>query len=123
MRYLVLVYVEQATFDAMSARENQAVTNAALAHDEELRSRGHLVMASALDQPDAALTVRVREGKVSVTDGPFAETKEHLGGFLLVEARDLNEAVRLASEAPMARYGSLEVRPLRTIEARDLDTL
>jgi hypothetical protein len=121
MRYMCLVYVEEATFDAMSERERRQLTNACADYDDELTKSGHLVMASPLDLPETATTVRVRKGKLSATDGPFAETKEHLGGFMMIEASDLNEAIRLASGSPMAGAGSVEVRPMRPLKRMPLD--
>lgn len=113
MRYLCLVYFEQKTLDALSESEGAALTRESLAYNEELRKGGHYIVSNALQPVSAATTVRVRSGKMSMTEGPFAETKEHLGGFILVEARDLNEAVRIAAKIPMARLGSIEVRPVR----------
>jgi hypothetical protein len=81
-----------------------------------LRANGSLIAAEALQPIDTATTVRVRNGRVSVTDGPFAETKEQLAGFYLVEARDLNDAIQIASKIPPAREGSVEVRPVRELE-------
>jgi hypothetical protein len=112
MRYLCLVYADEAKLNAMPQAEVDALIDEVLANNEELRASGHLVMAEALEQVDAAITVRVRDGRLSATDGPFAETNEQLGGFLLVEARDLNEAVRIAGRIPGARVGSVEVRPV-----------
>jgi hypothetical protein len=79
---------------------------------EDLRRTGHFVAANRLQPPDTATTVRVRNGSVSTTDGPYAETKEQFGGYYVIEARDLNEAIRLASRIPGARYGCVEVRPI-----------
>ena len=112
MRYLCLVYADETKLNAMPQAEVDALIDEVLANNEELRASGHLVMAEALEQVDAAITVRVRDGRLSATDGPFAETNEQLGGFLLVEARDLNEAVRIAGRIPGARVGSVEVRPV-----------
>lgn len=86
-----------------------------LAFDADIRASGHCIASEALQPVATATTVRVRNGKVSVTDGPFAETKEALAGFYLLEARDLNEAIRLASRIPPAQVGSIEVRPVRPI--------
>ena len=86
-----------------------------LAFDADVRASGHCIASEALQPVATATTVRVRNGKVSVTDGPFAETKEALAGFYLLEARDLNEALRLASRIPPAQVGSIEVRPVRPI--------
>ena len=81
-------------------------------YDDKLKESGHFVMGEALELPEAAMTVQVRDGKMSAIDGPFMETKEMLGGIVLIEARDLNEAVRVASGHPLARMGSVEVRPV-----------
>ena len=89
------------------------------AFTDDIRRNGHFVGANRLQPPETAVTVRVRNGKVSTTDGPFAETKEHLGGYYLIEATDLNEAIRIAAKIPGAKYGSVEVRPV----AQDADTL
>jgi hypothetical protein len=111
MQYVCLIY-----FDAKAVFDQSPEANAVLAqvgpHNEELKASGHFVMAQALMLPTEAITVRVRDGKMSATDGPFMETKEILGGFVLLEARDLNEAVRLASGMPFAKLGSVEVRPV-----------
>jgi hypothetical protein len=112
MKYLCLVYLEEKERDAMPKRELDAWTNEALAYDEELRQRGHFIAAQALQSVQTATTLRVRNGKVSITDGPFAETKEQLAGFVLIQARDLNDAIRVASQIPGARYGTVEVRPV-----------
>jgi hypothetical protein len=112
MQYLCLVYADEARLAAMSQREVDALIDETNEHNEELRSSGHLVLAQALEQVDGAVTVRVRDGRLSATAGPFAETVEQLGGFLLIEARDLNEAIRVAGRIPSARIGSIEVRPV-----------
>ena len=116
MQYLCLVYVEERSFDEMSEREGKQLTNDCVDYDEDLQKRGYLISVAALQPVTAATTIRVRNGKVSTTDGPFAETKEHLGGFVLIEARDLNEAINIASKSPMARIGSIEVRPVMQLE-------
>ena len=120
MKYMCLVYVEERVFDAMTERQRKQLQNDCIESDEELGRRGHYITSAPLQPVNTAITVRVRNGKVSTTDGPFAETKEHLGGFILIEARDLNEAVQIASTSPMARIGSIEVRPLMTV-ARNAD--
>jgi hypothetical protein len=112
MQYLCLVYADEARLAAMPQHEVDALIDETNASNEELRAGGHLLLAQALEQVDGAVTVRVRDGRLSATDGPFAETTEQLGGFLLVEARDLNEAVRIAGRIPSARIGSVEVRPV-----------
>lgn len=118
MKYVCLVYVQDATFAAMTQEEQQDLDRASLASDEELSRSGHLILAQALESPSSAVTVRVRGGSVSTTVGPFAETTEHLGGFVYVEARDLNEAIGIASRLPVARVGSIEVRPILDLSAR-----
>jgi len=111
MRYVCLVYFDpKAVFN--QSPEANAVLAASMPYDEELKSSGHLVVSQALALPNEAITVRVREGQASTTDGPFMETKEVLGGFVMIEARDLNEAVRLAAAIPLARLGAVEVRPV-----------
>ncbi len=112
MRYLCLVYFEPQTLAALTPAEDAELTRNSLDYDDDLRTGGHFVHADALQPVTAATTVRVRNGKLSTTDGPFAETKEVLGGFILIEARDLNEAIRLAGGIPLARLGSIEVRPV-----------
>ena len=111
MKYACLVYIDGAIMGALSKEEDTRLTDATVEADWDLRQRGHLILAQPLQSPETAVTIRVRNGKLSRTDGPFAETKEFLGGFYLIEARDLNEAIRLAEEDPMAAMGSIEVRP------------
>jgi hypothetical protein len=108
MKYLCLVYLEPDKFNAVPDKE-------CVACGDSLRKSGALVAAEPLHPVDTATTVRVRHGRISVTDGPFAETKEHLAGFYLVEARDLNEAIQMAAKIPPAREGSVEVRPVRAL--------
>ncbi len=115
MRYICLVYLVEKEMAAMSESESDAWTDESLAYDEALRRSGQLILAQALEPVDLATTVRVRKGKVLTTDGPFAETKEQLGGFILIEARDLNEAIQAASRIPLARRGSIEVRPIKEL--------
>jgi hypothetical protein len=115
MKYLCLVYHEEAKLDALPRSEYDALVTDSLALVEDLRTSGQHIAADALQAVDTATTLRVRNGKVSTTDGPFAETKEQLGGFFLVEARDLNEAIRIASRIPGARIGSVEVRPIKVL--------
>ena len=108
MRYVCLVYSEEGKLEDVSDRE-------CLAYGEELRAAGHRLGGEALHPVQTATTVRVRNGRLSLTDGPFAETKEQLAGFYLIDARDLNEAIHLASKIPPARVGSIEVRPVREL--------
>lgn len=111
MRYACLVYFDpQKLFNR--SPEAEAVLAEVGPHDRELRASGRFVASEALELPREAMTVRVRDGKASVTDGPFLETKEMLGGFVLIEARDLNEAVAIAAKIPLAKLGAVEVRPV-----------
>ena len=113
MKYRCLVYVEEKTLHAMPQQERIALSDESMAYCDELQKQGQLLAASPLHPVETATTVRVREGRTSTTDGPFAETKEQLGGYLLLDVRDLNDAVRIASRFPAAQYGSIEVRPLK----------
>lgn len=108
MKYLCLVYLEE------SAPQHIADSDC-LAYDAEIRESGHCLASEALQPVRTATTVRVRNGQVSITDGPFAETKEQLAGFYLIDARDLDEAIALAARIPPAEEGSIEVRPIRPI--------
>jgi hypothetical protein len=108
MKYLCLVYLEEQKLRTVPDRE-------CMACGDGFRSSGALVAAEALQPIATAATVRVRNGKVSITDGPFAETKEQLAGFYLIDARDLNEAIQMAAKIPPAREGSVEVRPVREL--------
>ena len=118
MKYVCLVYLQESTFATMSEADKETLDDASLANNEELRLSGQLIVEQALHYIDTAVTVRVRDGNVSTTLGPFAETAEHLGGFVYVEARDLNEAIGIAARLPIARLGSIEVRPVLDVEAR-----
>src|SRR5262245_31262596 len=113
MKYLCLIYHQEAEVDALPASEYDAIVSEVLDYREELQRSGHYIVSSPLQSVQTAATIRVRNGKLSITDGPFAETKEQLGGFYLIEARDLNDAIRLASRMPPARIGCIEVRPLK----------
>jgi len=119
MQYACLIYLEEAKFAAMSQAERNGFVNASLDCDEELRRSSHLVMAQALKTPPHAVSLRAWNGRVSVTDGPFAETKEHLGGFVLIEARDLYDAIKVAGRMPLARVGTIEVRPFEELDYID----
>ena len=111
MRYACLIYYDPQTLFGGSA-EAQAVLEQCSTHDEVLRASGHYVAGEALELPDGARTVKVREGKSSAVDGPFMETKEVLGGFVVIDARDIEEAAEVAATHPLARIGFVEVRPL-----------
>lgn len=113
MRYLLLCCHEEKKLDSMSKSECDAIMEETVAHCEALKKSGHLIGVEALDSVHTAMAVRVRNGKLSVTDGPFAETKEQVGGYFLIEARDVNEAIQVASKVPSVRFGTMEVRPIR----------
>src|SRR6266508_3355831 len=108
MKYLCLVYLDEKRLDELPDEE-------CVDFDAAIRKSGHCSASEALESVRTATTVRVRNGKLSITDGPFAETKEQLAGFYMIEARDLDEAIQLASKVPPARVGSIEVRPIRPI--------
>jgi hypothetical protein len=117
MKYLCLVFVDESKLTALSPADSQTLDDESLAYDRTLREHGHLVAAQALEPVSAGAVVRVRNGEVVVTDGPFAETHEQVGGFILIEARDLNEAIRLASRIPVIRHGGIEVRPVKELKS------
>lgn len=112
MKYLCLAYEEQRIFDEMPADAWQALRKETLDYVESLRASGHLIDTMPLCSAKSASTVRIRNGKLSVTDGPFAETKEQIGGYFLIEAKDFDEALRIAAGWPSARLGTIEVRPI-----------
>ena len=119
MEYLCLVYVDEKKLDALSSSESDALDGEALAYDEELRKSGHYLVSNALRPVQTATTIRFQKGKRFTTDGPFAETKEQLGGFVLIDAKDLNEAIRVASKIPPGRLGCIEVRPIKELARLD----
>lgn len=108
MKYLCLVYLDENRLDELPDAD-------CVAYDRAIRQSGHCLASEALQSVTTATTVRMRNGKLSVTDGPFAETKEQLAGFYMIEARDLNEAIQVAAKIPPARVGCIEVRPIRPI--------
>ena len=118
MKYLCLIYSEESVVRNMPTPELEAIMGQYLAFTESIEKTGQYLGGNRLEPTKAAATVRVRNGKVSTTDGPFAETKEQLGGYYLVEARDFNEAIQIASRIPGARLGSIEVRPVAEIPQR-----
>jgi hypothetical protein len=115
MRYLCAVYLEPKNMQALSPAEQATLDRDSLAYDQQLMKAGNFIAANALQPVTTARTLRVRNGKLRVTDGPFAETKEHLGGFILVDAKDEEEALDIASKVPMAKYGTIELRPIMNI--------
>lgn len=112
MKYVCLAYEEEAKLNALSKTEWEALRAETLAYVDKLRTMGVLLAAEPLQTIRTAATVRVRQGKVSITDGPFAETKETLGGFFLIQVRDREEALKVVMEWPSARFGSVELRPI-----------
>lgn len=121
MKYLCLAYYDEEKFEALSKTDLEAIESKCQAYDEALRESGHLIVQASLQPPRSSTIVRPRNGKVSVTDGPFIETKEQVGGFFLIEARDLNEAILVASKHPAAHLGEqvgwgIEVRPIDFFE-------
>lgn len=108
MKYLCLVYLDEKRLHELPPAD-------CVDYDEHIRKSGHCIASEALESVQTATTVRVRDGKVAITDGPFAETKEQLAGFYLIDAKDLDEAIRVAADIPPARVGSVEIRPIRPI--------
>jgi hypothetical protein len=117
MKYLCLIYSEEKRIAGLPEPEYKQALGEYLAFTEAIRTSGHYIAAERLQPTHTATTIRSRNGKVSTTDGPFAETKEQLGGFYLINARDLNEAIQLASKIPGTRIGSIEVRPIWEMNA------
>ncbi|MDX2170176.1 MAG: YciI family protein [Deltaproteobacteria bacterium] len=111
MQFLCLAYEDEGTLNRLTANEWEALKQETQAYVQQLERSGHLVVTRALESVNTARTVRVRQQRLLATDGPFAETRETLGGFFLIEARDIDEAVRIAAAWPSARFGSIEVRP------------
>ena len=112
MKYLCLIYDDEKKIADMPKAEGDAFMGEYFGFTNDIKQSGHYVAGEALHPVSTATTVRIRNGKVSTTDGPFAETKEQLGGFYLVDAKDLNEALQVAQRIPSARIGSIEVRPV-----------
>jgi hypothetical protein len=111
MKYICLGYIERGKFENMSETERNAMLDECFSYDDELRKNGHFAAGEALQPPDTATTLYWKNGKVAVTDGPYAETKEQLGGILVLEARDLNHAIQLMSQHPGVKSGPFEIRP------------
>ena len=112
MRYMCLVHFEASKLTSASLAERRNIDRRSLAYDEELRQGGHYLASQAIQGPESAVLVRVRNGSMATTDGPYMETKEAMAGFILIEARDMNEAIRLAAGIPLAEIGTIEVRPI-----------
>lgn len=116
MKYLCLVYYDENVMNAMSEQEWAALNRECINCRDGMIDSGHFIDGMPLESVQTATTLRIRNQQLSITDGPFAETKEQLAGFYLIDARDLNEAIQVASKIPPARYGSIEVRPVRDLE-------
>jgi hypothetical protein len=112
MKYLCLIYESERQWESMPKDQADAIFGEYFAFTDGIKKSGHHLGGEALQPTQSATTVRVRNGKLSTTDGPFAETKEQLGGFYLIQANDLNDAIQVASRIPGARFGSIEVRPV-----------
>jgi hypothetical protein len=119
MRYLCLIYDDESKWGTMSKADADAMMGEYFAFTEDIRKNGNHLGGEALQPTQTATTVRVRQGKISSTDGPFAETKEQLGGYYLINARDLNEAIQIAARIPSARTGGVEVRPIMEFNRQD----
>lgn len=119
MRYVCLVYYKEDDINAMSQAEWDALNGECIAFGETITRSGHRLGGNALEPTHTATTVRVRSGKVSTTDGPFAETKEQLAGFYYLEAENLDAAIQIAARIPPARLGSIEIRPVREVVPED----
>ena len=111
MKYICLGYIEPKVWENMTESERNAFVDECMAYDDILRAGGHFIGGEALDSPENATTLRWKNGKAAITDGPYAETKEQLGGILLLEARDLNHAIQLMSKHPGVKAGPFEIRP------------
>ena len=116
MQYLCLIYSNESDEPRPGTPEGDAHINAYMAFGEEIKQKGAYVGGNALNSVSTASTIRVRDGKVQTTDGPFAETKEQLGGYYLLECKDLDEALEYAAKIPSAKIGSVEVRPVMVFE-------
>jgi hypothetical protein len=116
MQYMCLIYTDPAVWQTMPEGERNAIYGAYGAFTQSIQESGHMVAGDALQPTETATTVRVRNGETLVTDGPFAETKEQLGGYYLVEAKDADEALAIAARIPGAAHGSIEVRPVMVFE-------
>lgn len=117
MKFLLMIYNDDTLMDALPAGEADAMMRGCFEHADELRNDGFLLDSQQLESAATAKSVRVRNDRVAVVDGPFAETKEILGGFNLIEAADMDEAVRIAAEFPWTRTGCVEIRPVRDLDA------
>ena len=116
MKYLCLIYDTESRWATMSQDEGSRIMKEYFTFTDDIRKSGHMIAGDSLMPTSAATTVRIRNGKLGTTDGPFAETKEQLGGYYLIEAKDLNEAIQVAARIPGAKTGSIEVRPIEVFD-------
>ena len=117
LKFVLVIYNDPALYDALPQSQTDGMMRDCLVHADQLRRDGSLTESQMLEGVETAKSVRIRNGKTKVTDGPFSEAKEVLGGFNLIEARDMDEAIQIAAEFPWAQTGCVEVRPVRDIEA------
>ena len=115
MKFMFTIYHDEKVLDAMPEKEMQALVDSAIEYAEQIRQNGHYIISNALQRPGTARTIRVNAGKVSTTVGPFAETKEQLGGFFVIEAKDMDEACAIAARFPPARVAVIEIRPVQEL--------
>jgi len=115
MKFMFVIYHDEGVLDAMPEKERQALVDSAIEYAEEIRRSGHYLASDALQRTQTARTVRIRAGKASTTVGPFVETKEQLGGFFVIEARDMDEACTVAARFPPARVAVIEIRPVQEL--------
>jgi hypothetical protein len=117
MKFLVMIYNDDTLLDTLAPGQFDTMMHGCFKHADELRAEGHLLDSMQLEPPAQTKTVRVRNNRTTVIDGPYAEAREYLGGFNLIEAKDIDEAVRIAQEFPWAATGCIEVRPVKDIDA------
>ena len=115
MKFMFVIYHDENVLDAMPEKERQALVDSAIEYAEEIRRSGHYLASDALQRTQTARTVRIRAGKASTTVGPFVETEEHLGGFFVIEAKDMDEACAVAARFPPARVAVIEIRPVQEL--------
>lgn len=117
MQFLMTINIDETLMACVPTAEFDALMRGCLSHADDLRRDGKLLGSQQLESPKTAKTLRIRNGKAQIVDGPFAETKELLAGFNLIEADDINEAMRIAQQFPWAQYGAVEVRPIHDMDA------
>ncbi|WP_337058808.1 YciI family protein [Pseudomonas sp. USHLN015] len=115
MKYLCLIYFDETVLDSMPAEQLESIVGHCMDYEQRLQRSGQYIAAEALQSTQTATTLRLQGDKLSITDGPFAETREQLGGFYLIDAKDLNEAIQIAAKIPPARLGCIEIRPIKEL--------